>query len=363
MAARRAREADPMTQLTELAHGLDAGLQPAYVMRGEERYFREKGIGLVKQKAEEAGLELCAHDASDPDFNQHRLLEDLSGAGLFATARCVIVRSAEKVLKKSGKDDAPLVRKVLANLGAGEGGGETSGSVLVLAATSLRADSKVAKAVAKCGGVLVTCRKLWDTPPPWNPDPRSVELVGFVRRRASKFKIQLSESEAVYVAAATGNDLYAIEDQLEKLRHVPAAERRQALGWESAGNPFQLADQLVRGDSRRALLGIESLFRKGFQESDGKRNLDRAALTAILTGSLRRLVRDGAARSSSPDGAEPANSSRGEKDAAARAQLRPHAEWRRLLDELADVERRAKSGADPDANDFALLALSWSRTS
>jgi len=358
MAARRAREADPMTQLTEMAQGLEQGLKTAYVMRGEERYFREKGIDLIKKKAEEAGLEICAHDAADPDFQLSRLLEDLSGSGLFSTARCVIVRSAEKVMKKSGKEEAPLVRKLLGVLA----GDDSSGSVLVLAATSLRADSKVAKAVAKCGGTLVTCRKLWDTPPPWNPDPRTVELVGFVRRRASKFKIQLSESEAVYVAAATGNDLYAIEDQLEKLRHVPAAERRQALGWESAGNPFQLADQLVRGDSRRALLGIESLFRKGFQESDGKRNLDRAALTAILTGSLRRLVRDGVARSSSPDGAEPANSSRGEKDAAARSQLRPHTEWRRLLDELADVERRAKSGADPDANDFALLALSWSRT-
>ena len=54
-----------------------------------------------------------------------------------------------------------------------------------------------------------TCRKLWDSPPPWDPDPRKSELALWVRARSGDLGVCLTPDDAAYVAAATGNDLAA----------------------------------------------------------------------------------------------------------------------------------------------------------
>ena len=45
----------------------------------------------------------------------------------------------------------------------------------------------------------------------------------------------------------------------------------------------------------------------------------------------------------------------------ARVGLRSPSEWRVMLEQAVDVERRARSGALVDASDFALLALRWAK--
>src|SRR5215207_4448349 len=106
MAAAKAKEPDPPSQLRELGASLPpaagAKLARAYLLRGEERYFREKGIELVVAAAREAGLELSRHDARDPDFSAATLQDDLQAAPMFAGARCIVVRNAAALLKKEG---------------------------------------------------------------------------------------------------------------------------------------------------------------------------------------------------------------------------------------------------------------------
>ena len=46
-------------------------------------------------------------------------------------------------------------------------------------------------------------------------------------------------------------------------------------------------------------------------------------------------------------------------DAVGRARARSAAAWRGMLEDVAELERRAKSSAGVDANDFALLAARW----
>ena len=45
--------------------------------------------------------------------------------------------------------------------------------------------------------------------------------------------------------------------------------------------------------------------------------------------------------------------------ATERARRRPVRAWRSMLEDVADLERRAKTGAGADANEFARLALRW----
>ncbi|MEM7308629.1 MAG: DNA polymerase III subunit delta [Planctomycetota bacterium] len=367
MAARRAkaREADPPTQLRTLLEALKRdGLAPGYVLRGEERYFRDRALDAVRERATEAGVEVRLHDAQDPDFSLARLLDDLGGGGLFAAAQLVIARNVEKELKKSGKDQSPLTRAVSAFAAAAEG------SSVMLSAGNLRADHAAVKAITAAGGAVLTSRRLWDSPPPWgNPDPRRAELVVWLTDRAREMGVRLTPENAVYVAAATGNDLFALEDQLEKLRDAPTgSDLRSVVGWDASASPWAVTDALLGGDLARALGGIESLFRGGFEERDGRRMVDPVGLAMILVGALQAGVRKGLAIStamadgrSGDDAARAAGVSGAPSTVQAqiaRAQVHDPETWRERLSDLAAIERQAKSGG-VEADDFVLLAVRW----
>lgn len=360
------REPDPPTQIAALQRELEGAreLRKAYVLKGEERYFVERGIALLVAKATELSFEVSRHDGGDPDFSLSALLDDLAAAPMFATGRVVVVRRAEKPL--AGGKDAPLARAAVAWLkDAGQVGS------LVLAASSLRADNIVAKAVKAADGVTLSCRKLWDGPPPWDPDPRKAENVVWLMKRARELGVRLDSERAVYIAAAVGNDLFALEGQLERLKHAGGKDVREVVELQNGASPFALAEDLCMGDLKQSIQGIEGLFRAGFQGSDGTRTLDRPALVAILLGSLRKLCGQ-AVRAASllEEGGDPRTVAKavgvpGHERAlssfGARMQARPLSDWSRVQLELLEVERRTRTGAEVDANDFCALALSWAR--
>ena len=364
MAQRKAREAHPEDELRALSAGVEKALAPAYLLRGEERYFRERGAQAIVRAAQARGHEICKHDALDPEFTLSRLLDDLAAGSLFADARCVVVHAADKLLKKSARAYTPELEKLVkARIAAGDEG------TIVLAAESLRADHTAVKAIKAQGGVLVSCRRLWDTPPPWDPDPRRAELVQWVCDRARRAKVSLAPDEAVYVVAATGGDLYELESQIDRLHSRGERGVRELVGWQSGGSPFAVAEHLLVGDAARAVAGLESLFAAGFQGRDGSRTVDRVGLVTILCSALSAKVREsygGAAAiddGQDPEGAARAIGVRGGPravaDFKARVVLRPAIHWQRMVEEVADLERRSRSGALIDVNDFCALALRW----
>lgn len=367
MAAARKREPDPPAQLRELSARIEKqGLAGGYAFRGDERYFAERGLELVIRAAQAKGLELARHDVKDPEYELARLLDDLGAAPMFSKARCVVVRNVDTLLAKVGKQDSPFVRSALAFLGrGGEGVLAVSGG-----AGALRSDGALARALVEKGGALVSCRKLWDSPPPWSPDPTKVELVQWLLARAREEGVKLSPREAVYLAAATGNDLAALDTQLEKLRHGGGASLKELAGWSSGGNPWQVADDLVGGDLPRALAAVEALFRAGFHsDRDGKTERDPAALANILMGALRSKVRQllagsrALAQGAAPDAAAAAAGVPTNPRAKASFQQlvgrRSPARWEAMYGELAELDRKSRTGATLDAGDFARLALSW----
>ena len=362
--ARRKPDPHPEHEQRTLERALEGGrIPPAVVLRGEERYFRDAGVALVVRAAAERGFEVCRHDAQDPEFELPRLIDDLSGGALFAKGRCVVVLNAAPLLVKSSRRRSEtLVDVLVARLERGVEG------AVVLTAESLRADHAVLKAVGEAGGLIVGCRRMWDTPPPWDPDPRRAELVQWLLGKARERGMELAPDEAVYVVAATGNDPSALESQLGQLERRGPDGIAELVRWDAGGSPYSVAEHLLLGDAARAVAALESYFSGGFRGRDGSRTVDRAGLVAMLAGAVVGKLRETAA------GAEVLEA-RGDVSVAAkqagvkgpgplrsfeaRVGRRSAAEWHGLLEDAAELERRSRSGATVDASDFALLALRW----
>lgn len=351
----RTREAEPWSELATLEGSLERGLARGYALRGEERYFRERAIASLKARAEALGHEICLHDASSDgtDFQVARLVDDLSGGGLFAARRLVVVRNPGELLKKAGGEDSPVTRAALAFLASADDPG-----ALVLSDSSLRADHALVKAILARGGAAPAFRRLWDSPPAWNPQPLQAELVQWCMRRATEVGLRLTGEQALYVCAATGNDLAALDDQLALLKAGGGRELRSIVRWTAGGSPWSVGDHLLAGELPRGLMGLEQLFAGGFQEKTGKRLLDPAGLSALLVNHLQRGAR-AALELLRPGSKGPAGSPQMRAEASARAKKRPSAEWRAMLEEIADLERAQKSGGI-GIDDFARFALRWS---
>jgi DNA polymerase III delta subunit len=358
-----AREPDPRSELAALQAALSSGEPPrGVVLRGAERYFLARALRAAREACRAAGHELCDHDAAGPDFDAARVMDDLVGGALFAARRCVVVENAEERLKK----DAPLARGVLSFLNGDRG-------TVVLAGKSLRADNAVVKAIKKLGGPVLSFRRLYDSPGPWEkfPDPRNTELVGWVVARARELKLPLSPDRAVLLTKRAGTELEAIDQALTML--AAGDGELESLGSEAAaGAPFQVADDLVAGNTGPALAGIETLFRGGMRkERDGTREQGTDALIAILMGTVRGrlreslLVAEALEREGSLDGALKTLGMKPAPFVRRRLEdlvgVRTAAGWRRMLEDALALERRGRSGGTVDAADLSALALRWRR--
>lgn len=362
-----AKSPPPGDQLRALAATLAGPSLPrAVILRGEERWFRESAIRLATEAAEKAGLEAVRHDAKDPDFDLRAAVGDLTEAPMFSSARCVVVRNAAALLKKDGDAPGPLLDAAGKFIG-----GRAPAGMLVLDAEGLRADSAVVKKAVAAGAPVLDLRRLWDQPPPWdrNGDPRKTELVQWFQARARERQVPLTADEALYVCAATGNDLSALDSALGRLAGRGRESVKSLVAWEAGAAPWDVAEQIARGDARLAVAGIETLMRGGFAKG-GERELDPAALTAMLLGSLRSKAREALAGARALErGADPLEATEykgppaGRDELVVRVRSRPAARWEALLEDLAALERKSRQGreqgGDVDANDLIAFALRW----
>jgi hypothetical protein len=344
----KARELEPWNEArrSEAASHDPAG---ARLRAARGALLPRAGPGEAARARQALGYEVCLHEvereSGGGDFHLARLIDDLSGGGLFAARRAVIVRNPGDLLRKIDGEDSALARAALAFVQSPEDAG-----TLVLADASLRADHALVKAILKAGGLAPSFRKLWDSPPPWKPDPLQTELVLWTQRRASELGLRLTGQQALYVSAATGNDLAALDDQLETLRASGGRDVRASVSWTAGATPWVVADHVL-GDLARSLSGIEALFRGGFQEG-GKRLLDarRSPQNRARCSAARARLRVARAQRGLP-GTRP---SAGREAAEAPAAL-----GLARVASAATLERALKSGAGLDANDFARLALRW----
>ncbi|MBL8857663.1 MAG: hypothetical protein JNL28_04040 [Planctomycetes bacterium] len=365
MAQRKPREASPGEQVASLAATLSQGApQRAVVLRGDERWFREDALRHALDAARRAAMEIEKYDASDPDFNARSLTDALLAPPMFAAARCIVVRNAAALFKKDAGNESSVTRAVLGFLKDAD----TSG-FLVLDAEGLRADHAVVKAAVAAGGLSLGLRRLYDSPPPWDNDPRKTEVMQWLTARARERKIPLTPDDALYVATATGNDLYQLDAALERLSHKTGGSVKGMIAWSAAGSPFDVAEFMLRGEVARSVAGIEALFKLGFADKSGEREIDRGALLAITLGALRNKLRasvaaarviehGGDVESAVAASGTPAYA-KAREEFTLRMRARAPRAWRGLQEDLAELERRTRRGGTTDANDLCALALRW----
>ena len=361
-----AKEPDPREEWRELESELGAGakLAPAYLLRGAERWYRERATQRIVELARAKEFELCRHDTKDPEFPLAALLDDLAGSALFASARLVVVHEPETLLRKVEGEDSAFVRAARGFLKGARG-------TLVLTAESLRSDLAFVKELTASGARLRSFRKFYERPAAWsrNADPRCGELVEWIVARAKERKVALTFDQAVLLAHAVGNDLAALDAQLSGAAAGGVQELLARLSSSAAGSPGEVTDGLVSGDVPRATRALATLFQGGMRkDKDGARETSSAALTAIVLGYLRPRVRQGlAAAQLVAAGADPQTAAseagvapfdQATRGAIAQRTLR---EWRRMLDDLLELERRSRRGVEIGAEDFTRLSLSWSR--
>lgn len=358
-----AKEAHPEEVLAELRSATQArGLACGYVVRGEELYYRNEVLDLLRTLARAKNLEVSQHDAKEPGFDPQRLQGDLVGGGLFSAGRMVVVFSPEDLLKKDGSKEKPLARAIPKFLAAGTG-------CVVLVADGLRADNATVKAILAAGGALLSLRKLYDKPAPWerSPDPRRTEVAEWVGARAKAKGLKISGDQVVLLIAAVGGDLSTLESKLAEFQHSSGQEFFQRLDASAPVSPFDLASALARGDLRSSLRDGEGLFHAGYKSKDGKLEVKPDALREILFSGLRSQVRRGLAASESlragrtpQEAAEEVGVSAFQmRDFQAALGARDPAGWRGMSADLARLERKARSGHAVDANDLAVFAVRW----
>lgn len=361
---KKPRDPNPEDALRDLEHRIEQGLPRVSILRGDEAYFRERGVRALSDRARADGLEVCRHDPLDPDYSAGRLVDDLSTGALFQASRCIVLHHAERVVVDRASAFSAAVRDAMLAWIA-----SASPGAIVLSADKLRADHALAKAVKEAEGPIVGCRRLYDTPPPWNPDPRNTELAQWCGARARSLGVKLDSAEAYYVVAATGNDLNAIEDRLKGLVGRGSEAIQELVTWDSSASVWDVAESLVAGDVRKAAVGIETLFSGGAVQRDGSRTLDQSGIVAQLStavsAKLREAVR-GAGELEAGRGVSAAAAAagvRGPKPAVdafeRRMGSRAPGAWKPMLEDFARLERRSRSSVQVDATDFMQLALRW----
>lgn len=356
----------PEDALGALGRQLKGGLPPIVVLRGEERYFRDRGVALAVVAAKAAGMEVCRHDALDPEYSAATLLDDLTTGALFQSARCVVVHSAERIVTERALQYSAAIRDAMkARLEA------KSEGCLVLSVAKLLATNTLHKAAEAAGGSIVGCRRLYDKPPHWDPDPRKAELVQWCAARARDLKVEVNLNEAAYIVAATGNDLAAIDDQLRRLVGRGKEGIQELVAWDATASPYEVADQIAAGDVKRSLVGLETLFSGGASQRDGSRTIDVGGIVAQLSAAVSGKIREACRVCESVVGgmtpqraAERCGIKGGKKgvdDFLQRLEARSPREWAQMLDEFGELERRSRSSVAVDVTDFAQFALRWRR--
>ncbi len=212
------------------------GLRPIYLIVGEENLLRDRAIGLIK----------TAVLSDDGEFNYDVFYGDeTSGAEIgscvmempvFAQRRLVIVKSAEKLSAKDGEALLDYVKDPVES------------TTLVFVSPKLDGRLKFSQSLARTA-VTIDCSPL-----------RETQVIPWILREAKQLGVRLEEEASRLLREVSGDSLYGVRRELEKLRsYVPAdriataADVYMLRGMEPGASVFDLTRAIGEGDRGRAL--------------------------------------------------------------------------------------------------------------
>lgn len=236
-------------------------LSPLYLFYGEEAYFMQRAVALVRARLGENPAVQTFYAGEDP---LEQVLEAWGSASLFAERQLVVLKSA-----------GPLPAADRERLATEAELRDESQPLVVCVQGRVNLSQKFFAACAKRGFVGEF------------RSPFINQIPGWAQRFARERGVRLNAEAASYLADHIGTDLLALSTEIDKLvaYAFPATEIDQAAVRQCTGDlhqhsAFDLADALGRRNSRRAVRLVQEVL------SDEKRALP--ALHALV-GHFRRL--------------------------------------------------------------------------
>jgi len=337
-------------------------LPPAVVFAGEETFLAEEGIAAVLRRVfpdDDPGGGVLAVDASSPADAETipALVDELLTPSLFGEGKVVIVRRAESLgaarsAATEEDDDAEPDADARPEGGGAPASADAVGAVtlapaqsagkrrasplttIVKAACAAPAPGRVlilstkrpvkgkgaisADAMAKAGALLVDCRRLYDTVPPWSrgTSPFDTEVAKWVARRARAAHGKTMDARAAHgLSMRAGPGLAPLAAALETLSTyvgarsaITEADVAATVAVTREDPAWTLADAVLAGDAPRALELAGAAFERGLSDAKGRVSTRPEAVYAPLWnavhGAWRKamLVAEAKARGDDPMG-------------------------------------------------------------
>jgi len=263
-------------------------LKPVYLLTGTDRPKIGRALKRLRARVSEDSIE----QLDSPPATADDAVAACNAMGFFsADGRLVIVTSVDKWKAA----DAKTVAAYLAS--------PTPGTVLVLVADELKADSPLGKAVAKAGQVLA-----------YSAPKRN--LAGWVAEQFAALGARAEPDACAALVHIVGEDLHQLASEVDKLATwaagEPIGEREvEALAVSVAETPiFSLTDAWGRRDVAETLEASETIF-----EREGKSRRDSAPRLAGALASHVTRVRQ--CQALAAEGVRP-------RDAAGRLKMHPY---------------------------------------
>ncbi len=269
-------------------------LLPVYLVCGEEPFLRDRAVrSIVKSLSGASEYSRESYDGvEDLKSGIQGLVADLLTPSLFGESRIVLITRADDVADSCGDSIEEFVES------------QDGGAHLVLEAEKIDRRKKAAKVVKGAGG-LVTCKRLYDQPPPWaGGSAWDNDVARWTRGEASAAGLVMSLPTAQHLIERVGPDLRGLSEEIEKISiyrkasasspvEVAAADIDAVVGEYNEYGVFKLADSVAAGDLAAALRISSALFSQGLSRPGESGAVhDDGVIAVILTERVHSKVRE-----------------------------------------------------------------------
>jgi DNA polymerase III delta subunit len=301
-------------------------LKPVYALVGADLFFQlDKLAELLRQ----GGPDVQRIDVDGETAPLGDVLDELRSFAMFGGAKVVVVRNADAFITRYREQLEQYISKA------------SAGSALVLRSDTMRKDTRIYKVTAKVGQVF-------DCNPP-------KDITGWVVQRAkSAHKLTVKPDAARVLFDLIGDDLGRLDNELAKLAlqtdspnaTVDASSIQRTVAFQREQEIYEMTNALAVGDVKEAVRRWRTLTR-----------LDSSAEFRAVTW-LGLWLEDVRAFLASPQGFKNFWRYKERFDGFKRnANALGIAGVARLIDDLAEVDRRSKSGLGDAAGNVERFLL------
>ncbi|MCW8195055.1 DNA polymerase III subunit delta [Proteobacteria bacterium 005FR1] len=256
----------PRVKVDELPAKLNAGLAPIYLVAGDEHLVVQECCDQIRQAARQSGFEERELYHADNKFDWNQLYQSGQSLSLFSSRKIIEIRLNGKLSDQG--------RKALLEYA------DSPPPDTLLLIISPWLDNKAQS--AKWFKTLEAASSFIQVWPVAGP-----QLPRWIKQRAKKLGLQLSDSAVDILAARVEGNLLAAAQEMEKLKllsedgSVDADLMAHAVADSARYDVFSLVDRALHGDARAAVKTLNGLKSEG---------TDVLPLLGILARELRILL-------------------------------------------------------------------------